>query len=95
MSRSFRKAVITDKPRNGKRSAEYWRPIRSKINQEVRNGNYEDLPNPKTIIDDYTYSDYKFKVEYDSPADYYRLEKWEKKPKEEILKEYRNKIRRK
>ena len=36
MSRSFKKPVLKDKTRNYKRTSAYWRPIRSRINQIVR-----------------------------------------------------------
>ena len=44
----------------------YWKTIRSSINQVVRGFlkkrdlDDTELPNPKTIINDYDYSDYKF-----------------------------------
>lgn len=60
MSRSYREPFIRDKPRNSKATSEYWKPIRSKINQLVRMGKDEELPHPKTIINDYDYSDYRF-----------------------------------
>ena len=44
----------------------YWKTIRSTVNQVVRGFlkkedlDDTELPNPKTIINDYDYSDYKF-----------------------------------
>ena len=97
MSRSTKKPIFKQKPRNYKRTTAYWRPIRSRINQIVRgyknryidtlgmesdwvedleiyliDSNLDstnfimnqsemlgtDIPNPKTIIDDYVYCDY-------------------------------------
>lgn len=59
MSRSYRKPYIKDGPRNQKRTTLYWRPVRSAVNQLVRIG-IEDLPNPKTLINDYDYCDYRY-----------------------------------
>lgn len=96
MSRSRRIPILKDKPRNYKRTAAYWSPIRSRINQIVRGytnrfedlygyemdwdeelqfyvlddvkemANYDknhdmldtDIPDPKTIINDWRYCDY-------------------------------------
>lgn len=77
MGKSFRKAIIKDK---GLRP--YWRPIRSKINQLVRMG-VEDLPNEKTIINDYDYSDYRFTPEFDTVSDY----RYSKNPEEDLKKD--------
>jgi hypothetical protein len=96
MSRSRRIPIIKQKPRNYKRTAAYWSPIRSRINQIVRgylkrydNGILDlwygedcneleikiveensimlgtDIPNPKTIINDWRYCDYVW--DYRSP----------------------------
>lgn len=64
MSRSRKKPIIKDAPRNYKKSTLYWRRIRSVVNQKVRgfiNGQREDdtLPIPKEIVNDYDYCDYK------------------------------------
>lgn len=56
MSRSRKLPILKDK---SFRKETYWRNIRSRINQLVRMGE-EELPNPKTIINDYDFSDYKF-----------------------------------
>lgn len=95
MSRSRRLAIIKDKPRNSKRTSKYWRQVRSRINQEIRKGNYDNLPEPKTIVNDYDYMDYKFTPEFDSPKDYVFAAKSEGISKEEALKRYRKKYRRK
>lgn len=72
MSRSYRKPIIKDKPRNYKRTSMYWRPIRrlwkSKIQgfrtekcgflSELHEGIEDLFKHPKTIINDYMYCDY-------------------------------------
>ena len=58
MSRSYKKPIIKDRPRNFKKSAFYWRQIRRKLVQEVKQ-NKEVILNPKEIVNDYNYSDYK------------------------------------
>ena len=65
MSRSRRKAIYKDK---GIRP--YWRHVRRSINNAVRDifhlADKEDynIPNPREIIDDWEYCDYKFDCEY-------------------------------
>lgn len=64
MSRSRKKPIIKDRPRNAKKSSLYWRVVRRVINDKVRqiltNPEKEpDLPEPKEIVNDYDYSDYK------------------------------------
>lgn len=64
MSRSRRKPIIKDRPRNAKKSSLYWRVVRRVINDKVRQikSNPEkdlSLPEPKNIVNDYDYSDYK------------------------------------
>jgi hypothetical protein len=63
MSRSWKKPWIKDKT-----TLNYSKIIRSRINQIVRSILKKDpeevvLPNPKTIINDYDISDYRFKLE--------------------------------
>ena len=62
MSRSRKKPIIKDRPRNQKKSSLYWRTIRRVTNEKVRKLNIEpendNLPNPKELINDYTYCDY-------------------------------------
>jgi len=73
MSRSRRKPIIKDGPRNTKKSSTYWRPVRRVMNQTVRgldddsDGAYDDeiIPNPKEIVNDYDYSDYKFDMRWE------------------------------
>jgi hypothetical protein len=70
MSRSRRKPIIKDRPRNAKKSSLYWRVVRRVINDKVRqifsNPKGEiDLPEPKEIVNDYDYCDYK--IDYRDP----------------------------
>lgn len=70
MSRSRRKPIIKDRPRNAKKSSLYWRVVRRVINDKVRqlfsNPDKEpDLPEPKEIVNDYDYCD--FKIDYRDP----------------------------
>ena len=65
MSRSYKKAIIKDRPRNYKKSSKYWRTVRRCQKQAVNA--FKDIPEPKTIVNDYDYSDYKFDYEYSSP----------------------------
>lgn len=60
MSRSYKIPIIKDSPRNHKKSSTYWRRIRSRINQLVRQGEDENIPSHHSIINDYDYSDYSF-----------------------------------
>ncbi len=65
MSRSRKKAIYKNK---GIRP--YWRIVRGRINQDIRNilslSDKEDynITNPKEIVCDYDYSDYTFDCEY-------------------------------
>lgn len=90
MSRSRKKAIVKD---NGISTSEYWKPIRriwkQTINQfykKERFGYWEfddSLPNPKSLIDDYNYSDYTFDYEHD-----YNITNWwtkEDREKQRIL----------
>lgn len=63
MSRSRKRPIVKDRPRNGKKSTMYWRSVRSNQNLVVRKmvstGDYNlEIPNEKVIINDYDYSDY-------------------------------------
>lgn len=62
MSRSRRKPIIKDKPRNEKSGAKYWRTVRRVTNEKVKYLSEaledENLPLPKEIVNDYDYSDY-------------------------------------
>lgn len=73
MSRSRKKPIIKDRPRNTKKSSLYWRVVRRVINDKVRQilSNPEkelDLPEPKEIVNDYDYSDYK--IDYRGDPDW-------------------------
>lgn len=90
MSRSRKKAILKDKPRNGKKASSYWRAVRSRIKTAIKScKNYEELeiPNPKTVVNDYDYCDYIIDYEHDyKPTRWWTLV--------DIL-EYRTKYRRK
>lgn len=63
MSRSRRKPIIKDRPRNKKKSTLYWRIVRRVINGKVRilkDNPIEEgqLPEPKEIVNDYDYCDW-------------------------------------
>ena len=78
MSRSIRKAIIKDRPRNYKKSSKYWRTVRSCIKNSIRNcKNLEELeiPDPKIIVNDYDYCDYIFDYEYKLLEEKYLKEK--------------------
>lgn len=62
MSRSYKKAIIKDRPRNYKKSSLYWRRVRRVQKQALKQN--KDIPNPKTIVNDYDYCDYKLDYEY-------------------------------
>jgi len=58
MSRSYKKAIYKD----SRDHRGYHRKIRRITKQAVRNG--DEIPNPKTIVNDYDYCDYWFKAEF-------------------------------
>lgn len=63
MSRSNKLPIIKERPRNHKKSTEYWRKVRRVISQSVRKLFFKDedevvIPNPKEVVNDYDYSDY-------------------------------------
>ena len=64
MSKSYKKPIIKDRPRNFKKSTIYWRTIRRINNNKIQSfkNNLEELllPKEKSIINDYDYSDYTF-----------------------------------
>jgi len=94
MSRSKKKAILKDRPKNHKKSSLYWRTIRSAIKNVIRScQNFEDLeiPNPKTIISDYDYCDYKIDYEYHTTCDYF----WYGGKKSDAYKELIKKMKRK
>lgn len=62
MSRSFKLPIYKDRGRYKKK---YWKWVRSSINNVLRSQLCNDLdnlelPNPKTIVNDWDYSDYSF-----------------------------------
>lgn len=69
MSRSYKKAIIKDRPRNYKKSSLYWRKVRRVQKQALKQN--KDIPNPKTIVNDYDYCDYKIDYEYDRSYGYF------------------------
>jgi len=90
MSRSRKKAIYKDSWKG--RTSFYWKTIRRKHNQLIsqfykkeRFGYWEfddSLPNPKTIVNDYDYSDYTIDYEHrDSRCftDKERLKLWRDK----------------
>ena len=62
MSRSYKKPIIKDSSRNYKKSSFYWRKVRRVINEKVKgllkDPEQTEIPNPKSIVNDYDYSDY-------------------------------------
>lgn len=63
MSRSKRKPIIKDRPRNYKKSTMYWRMVRRRQKIETNKIKTQDeieITNPKSIVNDFQYSDYKF-----------------------------------
>jgi hypothetical protein len=86
MSRSRRKPIVKDRPRNEKKSSLYWRIVRRVINGKVRqiiktDEDETDLPQPREIVNDYDYCDYVID---------YRDTNWSEKHRE-----YREKQKRK
>lgn len=67
MSRSRRKPIIKDSPRNEKKSSLYWRTIRRVTKQkvhELKTNPEIEIPNPKEIVDDYDYCDYTIDLRF-------------------------------
>lgn len=62
MSRSRKIPIIKDRPRNKKKSSIYWRAVRRVINKKVKETLKDpedtEIPDPKSIVNDYDYSDY-------------------------------------
>ena len=86
MSRSRRKPIVKDRPRNEKKSSLYWRIVRRVINGKVRqiiktDEDETELPQPREIVNDYDYCDYV--IDYRDPS-------WSEKHRE-----YREKHKRK
>ncbi len=68
MSRSRKKPIIKDRPRNYKKSSNYWRTIRRVTKDKIRflqeTLEEEIIPDPKEIINNYDYSDYRFDMRF-------------------------------
>jgi hypothetical protein len=73
MSRSIKKPIVKDKPRNRKRTSTYWRTVRRSINSKLRTyinhigSNIRDieepsLPQPQEVVNDYDYCDWVMRV---------------------------------
>lgn len=63
MSRSRKKPIIKDRPRNYKKSTIYWRRIRKVINSVLKSKELDldiQFPLAKEIYNDYDYCDYRF-----------------------------------
>lgn len=81
MSRSSKKAIFKDNW--GKKG--YWKRVRSRQRNEMRSGVHpEDVSNPKTLINDYDYCEYKTDLENNPEIEKYS---W--------VKELRKKLKRK
>lgn len=70
MSRSRRKPIVKDRPRNEKKSTLYWRIVRRVTNGKVKDilkspDDNLPLPEPQEIVNDYDYCDYK--IDYRDP----------------------------
>ncbi len=74
MSRSYKLPIFKDKPRNYKRTAAYWRPIRRATKVAVQQG--REIPEPKTIVNDYDYCDYQTDFRFYRPSYNYNRIKW-------------------
>ena len=81
MSRSKKEPIVKERPRNHRKSTEYWRRVRRVINQAVRKLFFKDedevvIPNPKQIVNDYDYSDYTMDMrDISKPSDIEKLVK--------------------
>jgi len=68
MSRSRKKPIIKDRPRNYKKSSNHWRTIRRVTKDKIRflqeTLEEEIIPDPKEIINNYDYSDYRFDMRF-------------------------------
>ncbi len=68
MSRSKKKPIVKDGPRNHKKSSEYWKTVRRVTKNRVKYLQEaieeETLPEPQEIINDYDYSDYRFDLRF-------------------------------
>ena len=73
MSRSIKKPIVKDKPRNRKRTSTYWRTVRRSINSKLRTYSYHigsnlqdvdepSLPQPREVVNDYDYCDWVMRL---------------------------------
>ena len=81
MSRSYKKSIIKDCPRNYKKSVLYWRKIRRVQKQYVSDNEDVIIPHPKSIINDYDYIDYIIDYEYTIIGNKYKEQKEKSKRK--------------
>ena len=76
MSKSRKKSVYKDR---GVSTHEYWAPVRHNwkinLNQHYHNDDLE-FKNPKSFINDYTYSDYSYGFYSRGGVDDYKYENW-------------------
>lgn len=84
MSRSVKKAIVKDS-----KPDKYWKQIRSTIKNTIRSSSLEDLeeleiPDPKTIVNDYDYCDWTADYEHKSFASKRYSEEDYQKDKKEI-----------
>lgn len=89
MSDSHKKAIIKDRIRNKNPASAYWKPIR-RVNKQIMHKFLEDIDdedaypktkNPKEVINDYDYSDYKVDYEYTLKGDRFKESKIKNKRK--------------
>ncbi len=75
MSRSTKKPIVKDK-----KPKAYWRRIRSAWNNWIRSGkDPNDLPNHRTIVNDYDVCDWSFNYENGKPLKNEYLERAKRK----------------
>lgn len=70
MSRSTKKPIIKDAPRNAKKSALYWRAVRKGFKRAVNRlarGEEVEIPSHHSLVNDYDYSDYTV-IPYDEES---------------------------
>lgn len=103
MSRSYKQPLLKDKPRNYKRTPNYWRPIRRVQKQQVKDigreyfqdkeffYDYINIKQPKEIINDWVYCD----IIYDYRFYNYFTKWWYFNKSIKELEEYRDKLKRK
>ncbi len=76
MSRSYRKAIYKDR---GYMKSIYWGVIRSVWRNWIKSGrDPEDLPNKRSIVNDWNYSDYCWKPEFNEEGYWFTKEYIEK-----------------